>query len=158
LQAADKIAKLRVRADDAGVPVIYVNDNYGQWNSDFRDTIERVMRTPGRAIAERLLPREGDLFVLKPRNSGFYCTPLELLLADMHVTTLVMTGFAGNICVLYTAHDARMRGYDVIVASDCIASERAEVNRHALEQMQRFLKVRVLASEEIDLHGLGQAS
>lgn len=86
-----------------------------------------------------LRPDQEDYFVLKPKYSGFHCTPLDILLRHLEVHTLVLTGMAGNICVLFTANDAYMHGYWLIVPRDCIASNSAAENAHALEQMRTVL-------------------
>ncbi len=137
LPAAKKIARLKQRLREAGVPVIYVNDNFSRWTSDFSDLVEhcKAPERAGRAITELLMPDREDYFVLKPKHSGFYSTSLELLLDFLGAKTLVLTGFAGDICVIYTANDAYMREYELVVPSDCIASESpaspGDVGAHA---------------------------
>jgi nicotinamidase-related amidase len=139
-RAAPRILALRERAHADNVPVIYVNDNFGQWRSDFRATVAACSdpQKPGHAVTRLLTPTERDYFVLKPRHSAFYCTALEVLLARVRARTLVITGFATNICVLFTANDAHMRGYEVVVPGDCTASNSEALTRYALEQMRLF--------------------
>ena len=151
LPAARKLVKLKARMREAGVPVIYVNDNFGRWQSDFRHQIERClgMECKGREVAGLLLPDDRDYFVLKPKHSGFYSTSLDVLLGFLGVNTLVIAGFAGDLCVLYTANDAYMRDFELIVASDCIASESVVKNRAALDHMRKRLKAKVLLSSAI---------
>lgn len=155
-QAAERIAELRRRAKAAGIPVVYVNDNWGRWRSDFRSVICRCLEedVPGRPIAELLAPEEDDYFVLKPKHSGFYSTTLDTLLDYLGVRTVILAGFAGNICVLFTANDAYMRDFYLVVPSDCCASNDPEDNRQALAQMQRFLKADITPSTELDLEAL----
>lgn len=135
---ADRIVALRERCREAEIPVIYVNDNFGKWRSDFRATVEACSRSdqPGNRVSRALAPGEGDYFVLKPRHSAFYCTALEVLLDRLGSQTLIIVGFATNICVLYTANDAHMRGYDVIVPGDCTAANSPELTQQALDQMR----------------------
>lgn len=135
LPVAQRIARLKARARAAGAPVIYANDNYGQWRSDFRQVVERCAAPgmPGAEIVETLRPDPEDYFVLKPMQSGFYQTPLQALLQALDTKTLVITGIAGDACVLATATDAHMRHYDVILASDCTASPTPARNRRALQ-------------------------
>ncbi|MDQ3459660.1 MAG: cysteine hydrolase [Deinococcota bacterium] len=154
LEASAAIAGLRRRAKAAGVPVLYVNDNYGDWRSDFNHTVKEALNARGGPIAARLEPEDDDYFVLKPKNSGFYGTPLELLLAHLEVQTVILTGFASDICVLYTASDAHMRGFEVMVPQDCVAAESEEENSRTLELLARTLSARVLPAEDIDLAGL----
>jgi nicotinamidase-related amidase len=159
-QAAPKILELRARARAAGVPVIYTNDNFGQWRSDFRTTIDACSAPdkPGHDVTRLLVPGERDYFVLKPRHSAFYCTALEVLLERLEVETLVLVGFATNICVLYTASDAHMRGYEVIVPSDCTASNTPQLTELALEQMRVVTAARTPESRELDFAALRHAS
>lgn len=142
LEMAAKLRKLADRARQAGVPVIYVNDNFGRWRSDFRRLVEHCMQDGirGRAVTGMLQPREGDYFVLKPRHSGFHGSCLDILLRALEARTLVLTGVAGNLCVLYTANDAYMRDYELIVPRDGVASNSRQENEQALEQMRSYLK------------------
>ena len=150
LEAAKAIAALKARAADAGVPVIYVNDNFGKWRSDFRTLLEHCLKSSGRPIAELLRPHDDDYFVLKPRHSGFHSTTLEVLLAYLGANTLVLTGVAANNCVLFTAHDAYMREFRLLVPRDCVASESEADNRYALEHMAKVLKADTASSAGID--------
>ena len=142
------LAAFKRRATRAGVPNIYVNDNFGQWRSDFRRTVAHCIstRSPGRIVSARLKPSERDYFVLKPKHSGFYDTTLETLLDDLKITRVIVAGIAGNICVLFTANDAYMRGLRVFAPSDCIVSNTAEDNAHALRQIEHVLKGRTVPS------------
>ena len=137
---ADKIARLKRRAKAARVPVIYVNDNFGRWRSDFRALIERCRKGKSRSLIEKLYPEQDDYFVLKPKHSGFFSTTLETLLRYLGSKKLILTGIAGNFCVLFTANDAYMRDYDLIIPSDCTVSNTAEENHEALTLMRKFLK------------------
>ncbi|WAS90960.1 cysteine hydrolase family protein [Nannocystis punicea] len=150
--AAERIAALAARARAAGVPVIYVNDNFGRWRSDFRRVLEHVRtHTAGAAIAERLAPAERDYFVLKPRHSGFLGTSLEVLLHHLQARCLILTGIAGDLCVLFTAMDAYMRGYELRAPADCIASADQADNRRALELLRESMRVDTAPAESIDL-------
>ena len=161
LRAADAIAALKHRAHVAGIPVIYVNDNYGRWHAGFRDLVQefRDENVPGLPLIDRVPPDERrDHFVLKPMHSGFYCTSLDVLLSYRGVRRLILTGFAGNICVFFTANDAHMRGYDISVPSDCVASETADDNAYALRQMKRVLGADIRPSAQVNLVDNGRAS
>ena len=152
LPAAQNIARLKKRAREAKVPIIYVNDNFGRWRSDFKKIVDRCLHSDvrGRPIAELLVPDEDDYFVLKPKHSGFFSTTLDLLLEYLGVRTLIVAGFAGNNCVLFTANDAYMRDYKLIVPADCIASNTTADNENALQQMSQVLKADTRPSTEID--------
>jgi nicotinamidase-related amidase len=153
---AERIANLKKRARRAGIPAIYVNDNFGRWRSNFQAQIEHCLsdQVRGRVLAERLRPEQEDYFVLKPKHSGFFSTSLDILLDYLQVHTLILTGIAGNICVLFTANDAYMRDFRLFVPGDCIASNSEEENQHALEEMKRVLKAEIHPSDELDLEAL----
>jgi nicotinamidase-related amidase len=154
--AARAIASLKRRAKESGIPCIYVNDNFGKWQSDFNKLVEHCLEDdlPGKPLVELLKPDEDDYFVLKPKHSGFFSTTLDLLLKYLHAHTLILVGVAGNICVLFTANDAYMRDFRLVVPSDCIASNTTEENAYALEQMASVLKADTTASTRLDLRAL----
>jgi len=156
LPMAQRLATLKQRAKAVEIPAIYVNDNFGRWRSDFRSIVEHCLskNLPGRPIVELLSPQEEDYFVLKPKHSGFFSTALDILLEHLGVRTVIVTGMAGNICVLFTANDAYMRDYQLLVPSDCTASNSVEENDHAIHEMQQVLKADVRTSDEIDLDQL----
>jgi nicotinamidase-related amidase len=149
---AERIAELKQRARKVDVPVIYVNDNFGRWRSNFQAHVDHCLRdnVRGRVLAERLKPDDEEYFVLKPKHSGFYSTTLDILLEYLQVETVILTGIAGNICVLFTANDAYMRDFRLIVPSDCVASNSDAENRHALDQMRNVLKADTRPSGELD--------
>jgi nicotinamidase-related amidase len=151
LAAARAVAALKARARKAGVPVVYVNDNFGRWRSDLRQILEHCLRSPGREIAELLRPGEDDYFVLKPKHSGFQFTTLGVLLEHLGARTLILSGVAGNFCVLFTAHDAYMRDYRLVVPCDCVASLTEEADARALEHMANVTKADVRPAAQIDL-------
>ena len=138
---APRIAELRSRCRQAGVPVVYANDNRGRWRSDFREVVASARARGGAAaaIAEALAPARDDYFVLKPKHSGFHATPLDLLLRHLGVQTLLLTGVSSDQCVLYTAADARMHDYEVIVPRDCVATQSDERNARALRHFSEVL-------------------
>jgi nicotinamidase-related amidase len=153
LEMGRRLLRLKQRAKKAGVPAIYVNDNFGRWKSDFHATVEHCLRrnARGREIAQILQPEDDDYFVLKPKHSGFFSTTLETLLRYLGPSTLVLTGIAGNFCVLFTANDAYMRDYDLIVPRDCTVSNTPQENDGALQLMRRFLKARTPLGKDVRL-------
>jgi nicotinamidase-related amidase len=160
LAMAPQLAALKRRAKHAGVPVLYVNDNFGQWRSDLQKLVHHCLYdgVRGQLLVELLRPQDDDYFVLKPKPSGFFGTTLDLLLRYLRTKTLVLTGVAGNICVHFTAMDAYMRDYQLVVPADCVASGTAEENRGALEQMQTLLKADIRPSAELDFSQLIRSS
>lgn len=144
VEMAHRLLHLKKRARENGVPAIYVNDNFGRWKSDFRATIAHCLRqnVRGRKIVEILRPEEDDYFVLKPKHSGFFSTTLDTLLSYLGPKNLILTGIAGNFCVLFTANDAYMRDFDLIVPRDCTVSNSEQENEAALALMRKFLKAK----------------
>ena len=160
LPVADRIAALKKSARQAGVPAIYVNDNFGRWQSDFNKLLKHCLEEDvcGKPLVQKLQPEEDDYFVLKPKHSGFFSTTLDTLLEYLQAKTLILTGVAGNMCVLFTANDAYMRDFHLVVPADCIASNSAEDNDHALELMQKVLKADTRSSAELDFNELKHTS
>ncbi|MGK6322149.1 cysteine hydrolase family protein [Sphingomonas sp. DT-51] len=153
IAAAHRIRDLRDRADAAGVPVIYVNDNFGQWHSERSSIVDHCRRdgSRGAALIAVLHPRDRDYFVVKPQFSGFYATNLPVLLPQLGVSRLILTGVAADICVLFTAADAHMRDYDLWVPEDTVASEADEHQRWALELMRHSMCAETTASDALPL-------
>lgn len=151
LPIAKNIAALKRRCKDARIPAIYANDNFGRWRSDFNTQVEHCLRdgVRGQPIVELLRPAKDDYFVLKPKHSGFFSTALDLLLDYLQAKTVILTGMAANICVLFTANDAYLRDLHLRVPSDCVASNTTEENDFALEQMKKVLKADIRPSAEM---------
>jgi nicotinamidase-related amidase len=108
LPAAARIAELKGAARTAGIPVIYANDNFGKWRSDFRDVVERCLTTGvrGEPVAQLLVPEPDDYFILKPKHSAFHATALDTLLRYLHARRLIIAGFTADACVMVTAAEA----------------------------------------------------
>src|SRR4029078_1119698 len=142
---------LKRRGTAAGVPSIYVNDNFGQWQSDFRKTVAHCTSrsSPGRRVSARVRPTTREYFVLKPKHSGFYDTTLDTLLKALRIRRVILTGIAGNICVLFTANDAYMRDLAIFVPADCIVSNGVADNEHALRQIETVMKGTVTESSSL---------
>lgn len=153
LPVAKNILRLKQRCQKQNVPVIYVNDNFGDWKSDWKKIYQKCTteKCRGRKIAEILKPDEDDLFVLKPKHSGFYSTNLEPLLKSLNVKRLILTGIAGDICVLFTAHDAHMRDFELFIPKDCVASNTTRGDRFLIYQFEKTLKFPVGLAENLRL-------
>jgi nicotinamidase-related amidase len=154
---AVRLATLKRRASAAGVPTIYINDNFGKWRSDFRQTVSHCTsrRSPGRRVSQRLKPTSRDYFVLKPKHSGFFDTTLDTLLETLRIRRVIVTGIAGNICVLFTANDAYMRDLKLFAPADCIVSNTPADNDQALRQIKIVLKGNVAESTRLAFHRIG---
>lgn len=159
LPMARKIAALKRRASAAQIPIIYVNDNFGHWQSDLKKQISHCLvdGVQGEPIARLLAPDHSDYFVLKPKSSAFFGTTLHTLLQYLEVRTLVLTGIAADVCILFTAHDAHLRDFQIIVPSDCVASNTLPETRMALANMKKAAHAVICKSAAIDFrrHGGG---
>jgi nicotinamidase-related amidase len=150
------IAELKRLSKQLGIPAIYVNDNFGKWQSDLNKIVSHCLDdgVRGEPFVRLLPPEADDYFVLKPKHSGFYCTSLELLLEHLGARILILAGIAGNNCVLFTANDAYMRDFKLVVPSDCSASLTSEDNDNALQQLEKVLKAEIRPSRELNLKAL----
>jgi nicotinamidase-related amidase len=159
LPMARRIAALKAKARRAGVPVVYVNDNFGRWRSDLNAQVDHCLEDGcrGKPVVELLKPEEDDYFVLKPKHSGFFSTTLDTLLEYLGTRTVVLAGMAANICVLFTANDAYMRDLRLVVPADCVASNTEEENRYALAQMAKVLKADTRPSAGLSFETLGRS-
>lgn len=153
LRMVERLKPFAERMRRTGIPVIYVNDNFGYWRSNFRDTYAHCTRkgSRGRNVARALKPQPDDYFILKPKHSAFFATSLVPLLEHLGTRKLILAGLATNLCIFFSAHDAHMHEYQLTVLSDCCAAEGDSDHDLALSQLQRFLHVRVCRSDEVHL-------
>ena len=151
---------LKERARHAKIPVIYVNDNFGQWRSDAGKLLAYCLSAEcaGRDFVRPLQPNSDDYCVLKPMHSAFYQTPLEVLLRHLGASSLILTGLATNSCVLCTAHDAKMRDYEIAVASDCCAARTVKEHEQALEHIRTMASASVVESRHLQFEKLQDRS
>lgn len=150
-QIVEPLLHLKKRAKEQGIPVVYVNDNYGMWTEDKTALIEEAKKGIAKEIVEKVEPGQGDIFLIKPKHSGFYGTQLETLLTDIGAKNLILTGVAGDFCVTFTAFDAYMREYNLWIPRDCIASETTESNENALYLLKNSMDARINKSDEVQL-------
>jgi nicotinamidase-related amidase len=139
---AKNIACLKQRAQAAGVPVIYVNDNFGRWQSSFDSLLNYCLEegTRGHKFVEQLRPDANNYLVLKPKHSAFYQTPLDLLLKHLGAERVILAGVSTNSCILFTANDAYMRDLEIAVPEDCVAACNVEEHDYAIRHMHSMLK------------------
>jgi nicotinamidase-related amidase len=158
LPIAPKLARLKKRARHAGVPAIYVNDNFGQRRSDATKLVEYCVRdgARGKMFVEEIRPDTEDYFVLKPMHSAFYQTPLEVLLRYLGTSTLVVCGLATNSCVVCKAHDANMSDFRLVVPSDCSAARTRREHLRALEIIEGMEGARVMNSAGVRFDALAK--
>jgi nicotinamidase-related amidase len=156
LAVGRRIEALKLRAQRAQVPVIYVNDNAGRWRSDLHQILACCTEhdAPGRELSELLLPEPEDYVVLKPKHSGFYSTTLDTLLTYLRARRLVITGLTIERCVLFTANDAFLRDYELFVPPDCTAAIDDADSAAALRILERVLGADTTPSEGLDFERL----
>jgi nicotinamidase-related amidase len=155
LPAARKIQRLRTVAAARGAAVLFVNDNLGHWHSDFRQMLARCRAEGciGAAIIAALQPSASDYFVLKPTHAGFYGTPLDHLLEQLGVETLILTGISAHQCILFTANEAYLRQYKLVIPSDCVAAKSSRQKQFALQYFKSVLHADTRPSPQIDFRG-----
>lgn len=147
---------LIAQARQRDVPIVYVNDNYGDWSAGPGELCERALQGSHRALVEPVLPPAGTAFVTKARHSIFYETSLEYLLRSMGVQRLILTGQVTEQCVLYSALDAYVRHYHVTVPRDAVAHIHPGLADAALELMRRNMHAQITSANEV-LSGGSQA-
>jgi nicotinamidase-related amidase len=143
---APHIARLKDRVRSAGFQVIYVNDNPGRWRSDAPALVREAAAQDslGTAVLKALRPTTEDYFILKPRHSAFFATPLATILEALKTRRLILTGVSSHQCVLFTANDAHVRQFELVVPSDCIAAPSAADTRLAIRYFRKALSAAVM--------------
>ncbi|SFD62592.1 Nicotinamidase-related amidase [Bacillus sp. 491mf] len=147
----ESILQLKQKMKNSGCPIIYVNDHYHLWRADITELITHCTNEYSQDIIKKIAPANDDYIFIKPHYSAFYETPLNSLLGHLKIENLILTGVAGNICILFTANDAHMRNYQLYVPEDCIASNCDQDNKHALRIMQTTLKANTSSSFHLQL-------
>jgi nicotinamidase-related amidase len=152
-QAVPNIASLLERARDEDVDVIYVNDNYGDWRSSSAELVEGVLKGEHGDLLEPIVPDERSLFVLKPRHTCFYETPLAYLLGQRDIGRVVFTGQATEQCIVYSALDAYVRHFQVAVATDAVAHIHEDLAQAALRMMEVNMRAELCRAADCRLSG-----
>jgi nicotinamidase-related amidase len=151
LRMAPHLAELKTKARTAGIPVIYINDNFGKWQEDFKTILKRCLKSAkGKEFVELLKPAKDDYYILKPQRSAFYQSALELLLENLEIKTLILTGLTTDICITFTGNDAYMRNYNILVPKDCVCAITPEIHGKALKFIERVLKADTTSSDQLN--------
>ena len=145
------VASLIERAREEDARLLYVNDNYGHWNSSRDELVEIAMSGERPDLVEPLKPRHQDLFIVKARHSIFYGTPLEYLLGQLDVDHIVLSGQVTEQCILYSALDAYVREIDVTVVRDGVAPIDERLGDAALDMIQSNMRGEICAAESCRL-------
>jgi nicotinamidase-related amidase len=143
------LVRALAEARAADVPVVYANDDFGEWRGDASALVRRAV-ADGRAgeLVREIAPRERDRFVLKPRYSAFKHTPLDLLLRELGVELILLAGAATEMCVVQTAIDARDLDFKVTVLADACACVDERLERLALDYLEAVVGARISRADE----------
>jgi nicotinamidase-related amidase len=147
----EPIASLVERAVDEDVEIIYVNDNYDDWNSSQEELAERAMAGKRPDLVEPVLPPDEADFVIKARHTIFYMTPLEYLLSQRGIDHLVLAGQVTEQCILYSALDAYVRHLRVTIPPDGVAHIYEDLSDAALKMMERNMRAELTPCAECKL-------
>jgi nicotinamidase-related amidase len=148
-QSTLHIRELAARFRELALPVIYVNDNFGRWRSNFHEIVEYCAQRSGRDVVSALHPEPSDYFMLKPHRSGFYCTALELLLSSLGVRHVVLAGWSTDMCIFATASDAQMRKLATTLVRDGTAALSALRHERALALLEDTCDAQVVAALDL---------
>ena len=139
---------VRCARDHEDVDLIYVNDNYGDFSADFSDLIDAAIHGARPDLVEPIRPGKGCRMMPKVRHSAFYSTPLEYLLGRLGAKRLILTGQVTEQCILYSALDAYVRHYQVLVPTDAVAHIDVELGAAALRMMQQNMGAELTRAED----------
>jgi nicotinamidase-related amidase len=149
--AVEPIGDLVERATGEDVEVIYVNDNYGDWNSSQEELAQAALNGRRPDLVEPILPPDDADFVVKARHTIFYMTPLEYLLAQREIGHIVLAGQVTEQCILYSALDAYVRHLEVSVPTDAVAHIHEDLAQAALKMMERNMRVELVMGADCRL-------
>lgn len=152
-EIVEPVSALIERAGAEGAAIIYVNDNYGDWNSSQEELAERALNGRRPDLVEPILPPDDASFVIKARHTIFYMTPLEYLLSQKGIEHLVLVGQVTEQCILYSALDAYVRHLEVSVPRDGVAHIHEDLAEAALTMMERNMRAELVPCAECELEG-----
>lgn len=148
-EIVDPMAGLIARArDHDDVDLIYVNDNFGNFTADFDDILDAALHGERPDLVTPIAPEEGCLRLLKVRHSAFYASSLDYLLRRLETRKLILTGQVTEQCILYTALDAYVRHFDVVVVPDAVAHIDPELSDAALSMMHKNMHAEIVPAEK----------
>jgi nicotinamidase-related amidase len=130
------------------VDLIYVNDNYGDFTADFDDVVHAALDGERPDLVSPIAPDENCLRILKVRHSAFYASSLAYLLSRLKTERLILTGQVTEQCILYSALDAYVRHFDMVVPPDAVAHIDPELRDAALTMMHRNMHAEILPAEK----------
>ncbi|WNG91241.1 cysteine hydrolase family protein [Mycobacterium sp. ITM-2016-00318] len=142
---AGLVAEARKRED---VDLIYVNDNYGDFAANQDDLVRQALEGDRPDLVEPIVPDPGVRFLQKVRHSAFYATSLAYLLNQLDTKRVILTGQVTEQCILYTALDAYVRHFEVVVPPDAVAHIEADLGKAALRMMEENMRAEVVSAEK----------
>jgi nicotinamidase-related amidase len=142
---AGLIATARERDD---VDLIYVNDNYGDFTADRAEIVRSALDGARPDLIKPIVPDDDCRFLMKVRHSAFYSTPLGYLLGRLETKRLILTGQVTEQCILYTALDAYVRHFSIVVAPDAVAHIDPELRDAALTMMDKNMHAEIVPAEK----------
>ena len=148
-QTLPTMARLIERAADEAALTIYVNDNFGEWTSNRDDLLRTALEGKFRHLVEPIAPRDDTLFVVKARHSIFYQTPLEYLLGEEDVDRVVLVGQVTEQCILYSALDAYIRKFQVVVPRDAVAHIHEDLADASLRMMEINMAAEIVDADDV---------
>jgi nicotinamidase-related amidase len=142
-------------AKDHDTLVVYVNDNHGDWTAGRREMVQSALQGAEPSLVEPIVPPDDAPFVVKARHSVFYGTQLEYMLYQHDVKRLVMAGQVTEQCILYSALDAYVRHYEVVIPRDAVAHILPDLADAALRMMERNMRAEVIPAARTLEHVAG---
>lgn len=145
----DPLSDLVRRARESGdVDLVYVNDNYGDFTAQFSDIVRSALDGARPDLVKPIVP-SGDCRVMtKVRHSAFYATALAYLLARLETQRLILTGQVTEQCILYTALDAYVRHFQVVIPTDAVAHIDADLGAAALKMMEQNMSAELTTAAD----------
>jgi nicotinamidase-related amidase len=142
---ADLIRRAR-ESDD--VDLVYVNDNYGDFTAQFADIVRSACEGKRPDLVEPIRPTEKSRQLTKVRHSAFYASPVAYLLRRLGTERLILTGQVTEQCILYSALDAYVRHFQVVVPTDAVAGIDDELCSAALKMMERNMDAELTSAAD----------
>ena len=129
--------------DRDDIDLIYVNDNYGDFTAQFSDIVEAALAGEHPDLVRPIVPADDCLVLTKVRHSVFYATALDYLLGRLGTRRLILAGQVTEQCILYSALDAYVRHFDVVIPPDAVAHIDAGLGEAALQMMRRNMSAEI---------------
>lgn len=137
------------RADESDdIDLVYVNDNHGDFTAQFSHIVADALDGARPDLVKPIAPAEGARLLTKVRHSAYYSTALEYLLGRLGTKRLILTGQVTEQCILYTALDAYVRHFPVVIPRDAVAHIDAELGTAALKMMEQNMSAELTTATD----------